>query len=163
MEETAPVRIENKSIGFVDIAQFENGGAYRGGCLVTDLKTYPQEFRITNPVRPTNLQSILYGSTLDEYIYIELICIPLIRAIKSTMSLIIVQRPVLLEIRPKIQTPMIHIGDGEIKLHPDFLNESTNAKRLLSNTNRSKLIEPFSRIQTALAEAHSQKIGEPTE
>ena len=72
-----------ESIAFLDVMTFEEGKAFRGGIFVTDINTYPLEFRVTSPIRPTLLQKMLYGSTLESYIYTELVAVPLLRSIKS--------------------------------------------------------------------------------
>jgi hypothetical protein len=82
-------------LAFLDISVFEDG-SIRGGVLITDLETRPYEFRVTSPVKPTPLQRILYGRTLLDYVYGDLICLPLIRAVKEKLSLVIVRHENLL-------------------------------------------------------------------
>lgn len=153
----------NTSIAFVDVVKFENDHAYRGGVLVTDIKTYPQEFRITSPIRPTALQKTLYGNTLEQYIFVELISVPLIRGIKSKPVLVIIKNPNLVNARTHISIPVVLIiegGDSNIKVHNNHKEDLQIVKEVLSLINSKMLIEPFSRVQAAVLEAHKQKIGE---
>ncbi len=156
--------ISSKSIAFLDIVAFEEGKAFRGGILITDLNTYPLEFRITSPIRPTTLQMILYGRTLKSYIYTELVTIPLLRAIKSRPEFVFVTSELLLNARPKVHLPIFYIAKKDegpkIKSHPKYKNELQVAHSVLRDLDYNLLIEVFSRIKAALHEAHRQKIGE---
>lgn len=164
---------------FLDVALFENGAVIRGGALITDLETKPYEFRCTSPVRPSSMQRVLYGDTLEEHIYAELIGVPLVKAAKEKPSLILVRNVSLLRVRPQISYPAILIrrdqksavvtdvtNESELKLvtftaHRDFLAEASSAQAMLSSLmQRRDLLEPFERLQTALVEIHKQKVGD---
>ncbi len=149
-------------IAFVDVVSFENGASFRGGALVTDVETYPLEFRLTSPIRPTPLQKTLYGKTLQAYIITELIAMPLLKSLKEKPSLVIVNSTLYLAARPKIEYPIISIDSKkqEYQSHSDFLSESNLAKQILQSLSFEQLAEPFSRVQAAVSEAHRQKIGE---
>src|SRR3990172_13235474 len=97
--------IKEQRLFFIDTELFDNGTAIRGGVIITDGETKPYEFRCTSPIRPTALQRVLYGDTLDEHIHIELVGIPLLKAAKEEPSLVIVRKPVLLNVRPKVSVP----------------------------------------------------------
>lgn len=66
--------IEAKSvlIGFLGRHLTEEGD-YLGGLLVTNETGVPKEFRHTQPIRPTQLQKMIYGDTLDRSIGSEAI------------------------------------------------------------------------------------------
>ncbi len=164
---------------FVDTATFEDGATIRGGLLVSDIETKPYEFRCTSPVKPSTMQRVLYGDTLDEYISVELMGVPLVKAAKEKPSLILVRKPVLLRMRPKLDCPVVLIrpdqksamrDDSEsdmgikpivLTAHKEFPTDSTTANAMLSSLiQRRDLLEPFERLSVALNEAHKQKIGE---
>jgi hypothetical protein len=164
---------------FLDAAVFEDGTAIRGGALITDIETKPYEFRCTSPVRPTSIQRMLYGDTLEEYIYVELIGVPLIKAAKEKPSLVLVRTPLLLRIRPFLSCPVVLIrrdsksttvtnGNGESELRPvvisahrAFLTEANAAQAMLAPLMQKRdPLEPFERLQVALAESHKQHIGD---
>lgn len=149
-------------LGFLDSAVFDEGSVYRGGCLVTDEDTYPVEFRITSSIQPTSLQSILYGDAIVPYIYAELIAAPLTKKLTSEMRFIIVEKKTFLSARPKIDKPLFYIdkGSNSLQAHEGFPNERKLASKILERFSLEKLSEPFSRVQSALAEAHKKKIGD---
>src|SRR5574341_358085 len=104
----------NLRLMFLASKKFESGKAIRGALLLTDLCTKPVEFRCTNPIRPTSLQSMLYGDTLEEQIMIELIGLPLTKSLREQQPhLILVQEGSFLGIRPRIEIPVILITKEE--------------------------------------------------
>ncbi len=173
---------------FLASKKFESGKAVRGAFLLTDVNTKPIEFRCTNPIRPTPLQTMLYGETLEQHIMVELIGLPLVASLKERPHLILVQDKSFLGIRPKIEVPVIHVTkEEEISLLPNveenpghllhsnsgkfepivlipspkFAQDREQAKALLATVFDSyDLSEPFNRISIALDQVHSQKIGE---
>lgn len=166
----------NVRLAFVDVSVFEDG-SIRGGVLVTDLETRPLEFRVTSPVKPTAMQRILYGKTLVEFVYGELIGLPLVKAVKEPLSLVITRNENLLVMRPGLSIPVVFIsqdmngiksgsGDSEIrplvyKEHRRYEGESAWAQSLLADLlQRHNPFEPFERLKTAMKEVHKQKIGE---
>jgi hypothetical protein len=166
---------------FLDTHLFEDGSVLRGGALITDIETKPYEFRCTSPVRPTTLQRVLYGETLDEYIHVELIGIPLIRAAREKSGLILVQKAVLLRIRPHLPCPVVLVRHDQkiinssdennenalqsvtISSHREYPAEVASAQALLAPLmQRRDVLEPFERLRVALTEAHRQNIGDST-
>lgn len=172
---------------FLASQKFESGKAVRGAFLLTDSETKPNEFRCTNPIRPTSLQNILYGDTMEQYILVELIGKPLYTTISEKPNLILVKDPTFLDLRPKISTPILQLtkeeeintaqrGNGDfqlftsstgkfdpivVKTHYQFPDDKNLAKEMLGPIfNRYDLTEPFNRISVALEQVHIQKIGE---
>lgn len=172
MSDEVPVEVR---LAFVDISVFDDG-SIRGGALVTDLETRPYEFRVTTPVKPTSMQRVLYGNTLPEYVYGELISFPLVQAIKEELSLVITKNENLLIMRPKVSFPVVFISRGpsgkgtksgaknvstySFKSHSSYSGESDWAETLLTDlTARHDPFEPFDRLKTAMDEVHVKKIG----
>jgi hypothetical protein len=173
---------------FMACQRFEAGKAIRGAFLLTDFDTKPLEFHCTNPIRPTSLQTVLYGKMLDSHMMVDLIGLPLVNTLKQPPSLILVQEPNLLRLRQRLNMPVLWIaresaiavgadGDGSDtamltsasgKFDPLVLIASkecgmdiTVGTPLLSKVfNRFDLLEPFQRVLTALEQVHQQKIGE---
>jgi hypothetical protein len=166
----------DRRLAFLEIELFDNGTCIRGAILITDTETKPYEFRITSPVKANFIQRTLYGATLGDYIYIDLISIPLIKEIRANVDLIIVSSKALLRIRPKISLPIVFISKGALSssgnnlgdnkllsffTHEDYPNEKPVAQAiLLPIMQKMDLLEPFDRIKVALTEAHKEKIGE---
>lgn len=61
----------SQSLGYMVVEGAE--GQVRGASLVVDLRGIPLDFRYTDPIRPTRLERVLYGSALDTYLKEELI------------------------------------------------------------------------------------------
>lgn len=170
---------DNLRLAFFDIELFENGAAIRGAMLITDIETKPYEFRITGPVRPSPIQRVLYGDTLDDYVHIDLIGVPLIRAAKEKLSLILVANPSLLRIRPKLSSPMVLIrrdskssnnsptdaDDSNLRTvtitaHRDFPTEAPAAQAMLASIMQKRdLLEPFERLRAALAACRRERFA----
>jgi hypothetical protein len=72
-------------IGYLTVDSHEN--YLRGAALVTDSRGIPTDFRYTEPVRPTKLERILYGSALDIYLKEDIILDNLISAVETKPAL----------------------------------------------------------------------------
>lgn len=153
-------------VAFLDLASFEKGAAFRGGCLVTDGATQPVEFRVSGTIRPTKLQKMLYGDTLHGYICSDLVGLPIIETLETKPAVVLVRDAAFLNLRPKIGIPMLCIlspGEGEIifQAHPEYEQEADeNSNALPADLHERNLMEPFSRVHHGLEEAHNLKIGE---
>jgi hypothetical protein len=158
-------------LAFVDVTVFSDGSV-RGGILTTDIETRPFEFRVTSPIKPTQVQQILYGSSLKDYVYSELICAPLIKATKEKLSMILVKEIFLISMRPLISVPVLiartnnpQTGDGiraiTLSPHQNFKNELSFAETILTPVmKKHDLLEPFERLKLALNEVHRAGLGE---
>ena len=51
----------------------KEGASYLGGLLLTDTSGIPLDFRYTEPITPTKLQTVLYGRALEPYLKGEII------------------------------------------------------------------------------------------
>lgn len=56
------------AIGFLTVVRYEQHG-FLGGYLVLNTSGRPLEFHCTAPVKPNRAQEILYGPTLEPYLY----------------------------------------------------------------------------------------------
>jgi hypothetical protein len=154
-------------LAFLDLATFEEGTAIRGGCLVTDALTRPLEFRVSGAVRPTNLQKVLYGDTLQEYISNDLLGIPLLQSLEVKPELVLVREAEFLKLRPRVGMAVLWARatvDGQFVLQafPGYEQEAEAGRDALPRRLRGRnIMEPFGRIRTALEEAHNLKVGEP--
>lgn len=182
--------MNNQPVKLVFLAsrKFESNAAVRGAFLLTDAETKPLEFRCTNPVRPTQLQRMLYGDILEQHILVELIGQPLIRTVKDQPDLILINERSFLELRSRVMMPVVQIAkEGQLhvssdndqtsfqvltslsgrfdpvllKTHPSFPDDKSKAREILIEIfNNYDLLEPFTRVSTALEQVHVQKIGE---
>lgn len=69
-----------KNLGYVLVDGSE--GVFRGAVLVTDFRGIPADFRYTDPLRPSRIEKILYGSALDVYLKEELILESIVGAVE---------------------------------------------------------------------------------
>ena len=156
---------------FLTHKYFEQGKAIRGGALVSDDRTRPVEFRCTSPIRPTDYQRVLYGDTLDEYIFVDLIGVPLVNKALESVSLVVVEDEQFLGVRPHIDIPVVNLtpGPGEegtetlsVEVHPDFKTERGFVESSLRQVTDqgADLSEPFDRIRLVLDQAHEKQIGD---
>ncbi len=63
---------------------------YIGGLMVIDNCGLPVEFRYTEPIQPTKIQQILYGSVLTRYIKTDVILETLLKSLDTNPTLLIV-------------------------------------------------------------------------
>jgi hypothetical protein len=157
--------LDNLRLAFIDVQIFDE--SVRGGLLITDWETKPQEFRVTAAIKPTNFQRILHGATLSEMIYADLMCVPLLEAAKEKPSIVFVKNKSLLRIRPAVMIPVALLeayegvaaqersGTLALKLHQEFPDEETYATWVLDILmQRSDPLEPFERVKRAIQEVH---------
>lgn len=161
---------ENRShLGFLRIAQTDHG--YVGGLLVTNHLGRPLEFQCTTPVRPNRTQEILYGPTLEPFIFTELIGKTLFERLGIKPHLLIVQQREILELRRLIDRPLaclvdavsgetelpdqtrLQLGRQRIFLHPDFAEDYDRVASVQSQVPAdADLVEPLDRVHDALKE-----------
>ncbi len=181
------MRDSSKMLMFLSAKKFESNKVVRGAFLLSDEETRPLEFRCTNPIRPTQLQTVLYGDTLEEYILVELIGQPLVKGASDSPDLVLVNESAFLKLRTRIDVPVVLITKEEridveqdsqtvfsmlnstsgkfdpivISVHPDFGGDKDLARSFLAGIfNHHDLVEPFNRISTALEQVHASKVGE---
>ena len=77
------------AIGYLLVASPMNN-VFIGGIMVVDSRGLPLEFRYSEPIQPTRIQQILYGSVLSRYIKTEVILEGLLKSLEVRPQLIIV-------------------------------------------------------------------------
>lgn len=80
--------VENR-LGYLLVAS-PVANVYIGGLMVVDQRGLPLEFRYTEPIQPTKIQQVLYGSVLSRYIKTEVILETLLKSLESIPQLLIV-------------------------------------------------------------------------
>jgi len=106
-------------IGYI-IASEQCDNVFMGGLLVTDQKGLPIEFRYTDPVTPTKLQRIIYGSALDRYLIVEVIARSLVESISDKPDIFITNSRLILELSEVFKAPLISIQQGEESPFPEL-------------------------------------------
>jgi hypothetical protein len=59
-------------LGFLTVEQTGDERGYVGALMITDANGYPLEFRATTSVKPSAVQRVLYGGSLESFVSIEL-------------------------------------------------------------------------------------------
>ena len=161
--------VEDRTICFLDLAKFDQGEIVRGGCLVTDALTRPIEFWVSGVIKPSSIQKILYGDTLQEYISIDLIGVPLLESLEASPELILVREAEFLKLRQRVDIPVLWVRatvDGQYVLQslPGYETEAESGREvlLIGHSMGSVIVEPFLRIRSAVEEAHQLAVGEET-
>ncbi len=155
-------------LGFLRVALTEQG--YVGGLLVTNHLGRPLEFQCTTPVRANRTQQILYGPTLEPFIYSELIGKTLFERLSVKPQLLIVAQDTVLDVRRQIEIPVIcliesgdkkdlpdelrvSLGKQSFQMHSEFTEDleriSVAQKRIPAEAD---MLEPLERVQDALKE-----------
>ena len=102
----------------------KEGASYLGGLLVTDTSGIPLDFRYTEPITPTRLQSILYGKSLEPHLKEEVIQKTLLKELKTPPDLFILSATELaggwtgdakypvLALQKSQEAPLAKVGDA---------------------------------------------------
>lgn len=156
-------------LGFLWVVHTDLG--YVGGLLVTNHLGRPLEFQCTAPVRPNKTQEILYGPTLQPFIYSELIGKTLFERVKVQPELIIISQVELIDLRTSISVPVaclidsedsqrelpdqtrIQLGMQQLRFHPDYVDDPEIVQKKCSRISKdADLSEPLERVKDALLE-----------
>jgi hypothetical protein len=152
-------------IGYLSVLNID--GKHIGGLLVVNEYGIPMEFKYSEPITPTKLQEIIYGSSLEFYLHTEIIAKGLIQKIENRPELILVQDPSLLfeknivmitilpqtvqekrennEVIVNLNTKSIRITFQEgIKI------DDSVVQKIVDYASKLDIIEPFDRIEKAL-------------
>lgn len=143
----------------------DGANGYIGAVLVTDSRTRPTEFSYVAPVRPSAMQRILYGKTLDEYVSVDVIARKLLDGLSKKPDIVFVDsdlllglhrfagQPVAMLTRSKDVDPSVKISAVAYKT-PDDANYTDEVGAAVSALESyANLVDPFERMTEALKEA----------
>ena len=175
------LNIDDVRMMFLCCCQKTSADQYFGGGLVTNHIGLPLEFRCSAPVAPTVGQRVLYGTTIEPHIKVDLIGGTLVDAVAENPHLIISDEEVLLDLQRKIDIPVVWLRREEaitavepmdnldtlsptggyqpvvVTVHPSYTDDLADVMLLLKTLSDTvDLIEPFARIHEALKEAEDQ-------
>ena len=100
------------SLGFLTVVQYEQHG-FLGGYLVLNTSGRPLEFHCTAPVKPNRAQEILYGPTLEPYLYGEQIGQALIAKSQLEPLVICTDLEPVLAVREYVSMPVTLVVQAE--------------------------------------------------
>jgi hypothetical protein len=97
------------ALGFLTLLETNSHDGFLGAILIADKRGVPREFRCTYPVKPTALQRILIGASIESHVGVELCGVPLMQSIQCRPDLILVDRECLLDVRSSCACPVLFI------------------------------------------------------
>jgi hypothetical protein len=140
--------------------------AFLGAIMVTDFRARPLHFAFVSPIRPTRIQRILYGSTLDEHVKIDVISEKLLKDLPVCPDVLFVDAEELLPVRRVIQKPTAFLSKStdsendpgklttlEYDTGSNTEDQDVVGRVLASLESYVNLVEPFGRMREALKEA----------
>src|SRR5436190_8478216 len=83
-------------LGFLTVEKTEVDDGFIGAMMVTETHGFPLEFRATTPVKPTAVQRVLYGASLEEFVSIELVGRRLLKDCQRKPPIVLVPKATLL-------------------------------------------------------------------
>ncbi|PIE90209.1 MAG: hypothetical protein CR997_07395 [Acidobacteria bacterium] len=84
-------------------------GTFVGGMMITDRYGIPKDFKYTDPVTPTKVQKIIYGSVLERYIRNHVIVGALIKEVNMSPSFYVVPHHQMESIKEAHQLTLVSI------------------------------------------------------
>jgi len=96
------------NLGFLTVIDQSPCGL-TGGYLVLNQAGRPLEFHCTVPLQPEKIQQILYGDTLQPFLYGERIAQTLINRSKLPVFSILTNHAAVLPVQPFVVTPIIYV------------------------------------------------------
>lgn len=130
-------------IAFFSLEQTIDKKGVIGAILVTDDLGMPQEFRVTFPVKPTNLQKRLYGESLPVHIGVTLCGEPLYNALKNKPELLLVSHRIFLPLSAKVNSEVVHVRRVGEAIVVDREGVTTPEKNIHSKSGRFQPIQVF--------------------
>ncbi len=152
-------------IGYLSILNI--GGKHIGGLLVVNEYGIPMEFKYSEPITPTKLQEIIYGSSLEFYLHTEIIAKGLIQKVENRPELILVQDPsllfekniVMITILPQMVQEKQENNEVIVNLNKKSIRitfqegikiDDSVVQKIVDYASKLDIIEPFDRIEKAL-------------
>lgn len=147
-------------IAFLDILEFDAGEVYRGAVLLTQEKTVPLEFYLTDPLRPNPLQRMLYGSIFEEYLKFEVFGKPLLSNLSTKPEVVFVREMTLLNLVDTSEIPLALITPDNAMdslICGKNYEDKILRKEIEGLTQKYNFYEPFERIISAVSQIHQQQ------
>jgi hypothetical protein len=100
------------ALGFLTVIEDPQQGLF-GGYLILNMAGRPLEFHCTAPIQPNRAQQILYGPTLQPYLFGEQIGQTLFNKAKTQPLVLLADREPALAVREYIDVPVVLVLPGE--------------------------------------------------
>jgi hypothetical protein len=109
---------ESLRLAYLDIVDLQDQGGCRGGLLVVDAHGYPLEFYVTNAIKPSRVQRVIYGRGLRVYVLCELMASPLLASLAAPVCCVIVHHWAFVRMRPATDTALVGLCTTEDAVPP---------------------------------------------
>jgi len=106
------------ALGFLTVLDHPQHGLF-GGYLILNTAGRPLEFHCTAPIKPNRAQQILYGPTLEAFLYGEQIGQTLLAQAKNPPLLVCTDRRPALVVREHVPVPVALVLPAESEPPPD--------------------------------------------
>ena len=100
------------TLGFLTVLEHAQHGLF-GGYLVLNTAGRPLEFHCTAPIKPNRAQQILYGPTLESFLFGEQIGKTLLAKSRSEPLLVCTDREPVLAVREHVELPVALVLPGD--------------------------------------------------
>jgi hypothetical protein len=121
------------TIGFLTVIDNPQHGLF-GGYLVLNLAARPLEFHCTTPIKPNRAQQILYGPTLESFLFGEQIGLTLLGQSKTSPILVCTDREPVMSLAAFVDLPVALVLPPEEQQSgntaPDSAGEATRVLRV---------------------------------
>jgi hypothetical protein len=133
------------------------GRGYMGGIMAVDEHGLPLEFSYTSPpVRPTRLQRVLFGSSLEAHVRRDVVGAELLASLESRPDLIVVCDEVLLDLDPPGGCPVVWLH--ATRARP--LGERGETQQVADGQHLIQLGEQGSPVRAVLAPGSRERLAE---
>ncbi len=143
--------VDSKSkpaLGFLTVVEHPQYGLF-GGYLVLNMAGRPLEFHCTAPIKPNRAQEILYGPTLEAFLYGEQIGQTLLNQATATPLLVCTDKVPALATREHTTMPLVLVLPPEIGPEPE--PEPTGAYFRIDSAHRGPRLAIFQLGRNRLA------------
>ena len=114
------------TVGFLTVVEHPQYGLF-GGYLILNMTGRPLEFHCTAPIKPNRAQQILYGPTLESFLYGEQIGQTLIGQGAASPLLVCTDREPALAAREYVPTPLVLVLPPEAPAATPQIEEASDA------------------------------------
>lgn len=104
-------------IGFFSVFPTQDKQGFIGALLVTDRQGKPEDFRMTLPIKPTGIQKMLYGPSLNRHVGVTLCGVPLFNTIKKSfpISIMVICDTELLTLADEIECKIVYLAPSNAR------------------------------------------------
>lgn len=147
-------------LAFLDVIAMEEGKGLRAGILLTRPDTVPLEFHLTDCVRPTTAQKILYGAVFERHLKVEIFGKPLLEALVEKPDVVVTKELEIFQyLVGALDIPVVLISSTN-----DIQNISENHNGSIAElkkiSQKQNLLEPFERIQKVILQVNSRELNQ---